>query len=499
MPSSTSELRRLFEKGVKYPPFFVENVVAMTTLWSKQKEIMYSVKNYHRTAVRSCNGAGKTFTTANVVAWFLSTFPNSKVISTAPTARQVEDLLWREIRHINSNSKYPLGGRCLTKSWKIDDEWFALGLSTDDPNKFQGYHAENILGVIDEAAGVESPIFEAMDALLTSQGARLLIIGNPTESSGDFYNAFSSPLFNKIHISAFDTPNFTEFGITLSDIKDGSWNHKITGDLPYPQLVTPKWVSERYIEWGEESPAFQARILGCFPIIGTDTMLPLAWVLRAMERDTEHKATDVCIQAVDVARFGDDESVIGIRRGKSYVREEVLTNVDVYTLSRAAKRIADEEKPEFIKVDANGIGAGVADNLRAWGYKVIDFMAQARAWYSDRYANRRTESWYLLRERLRKNDINLPYDDKLSGQMTSVKYEYDMAGRYLLESKDKIRDRGLDSPDRADVIAMLFESDNESIGGEVVEEKRVKGDTVARILRELEQGESEELKWIQAR
>ena len=132
-----------------------------------------------------------------------------------------------------------------------------------DPNRFQGFHAEHILGVIDEAAGVDSPIWEAMDAILTSYGARLLVIGNPTEPSGEFFNAFSSPLYNKIHISAFDTPNFTDFGITEEDIVN-NWQEKITGNFRYPALITPKWVAERRMEWGEDSPAYQARVKGEF-------------------------------------------------------------------------------------------------------------------------------------------------------------------------------------------------------------------------------------------
>ena len=497
MPTLSPDLKTLYKKGRKDGGFFVENVVAMTRLWDKQKRIMDSVRDNSRTAVRSCNGAGKTFTTANVVAWFLSSYPNSVVISTAPTARQVEELLWREINNIHKNSKYPLGGRCTNVTWTIDAKWFALGLSTDDPNRFQGFHAEHILGVIDEGAGVEAPIWEAMDAILTSRGARLLVIGNPTEPSGRFYDAFSSPLFNKIHISAFDTPNFTEFGITIEDLKTGEWNKKV-GDLPFPSLITPQWAYERLTEWGEDSPAFQARIGGNFPIIGTDTMLPLGWVLRAAERELETSGKG-CYMAVDVARFGDDESVIGIRRGNSVVRQEVLHNADTYVLSRAAKMVADEENPSHIKVDANGWGAGVADNLRAWGYNTIDYLAQNSAWQKDKHVNKRTESWYNLRERFRNNSINLPKDEQLIGQLTAPKYKFDAAGRYVLESKEDIKKRGLPSPDKADVVAMLFDSDIESTGTEVVRDLKAKPGTVAALLRELSQGEESELKWVQGR
>jgi len=456
------------------------------------------VRDNSRTIVRSCNGAGKTFTTANTVTWFLTTHPQSIVVSTAPTARQVRELLWQEINNIHKNARYPLGGRCLNVNWTMGAKWFAVGLSTDDPNRFQGFHAEHILGVIDEGAGVEAPIWEGMDAILTSSGARLLAIGNPTEPSGRFFDAFTSPLYNKIHISAFDTPNFTENGITLEDIKTGEWKYKFK-NLIYPALITPQWAAERFSEWGEDSPAFQSRILGNFPITGADTMIPLGWVMRAKERDMEWATTDRCILAVDVARFGDDESVIGVRRGKALVNMEILTNIDVYTLSKAVKAAADRENPEFIKVDVVGIGAGVADNLRAWGYNAIDFVAQERAWNPEKFVNRRTESWYNIREVFRKDLITIPNDDILVGQLTAPKYKFDAAGRYVLESKDDMKKRGLSSPDRADVVAMLFESDDEydtAIAKDyVTNDEGIKPGTLQEILHNLQRGEEEEIQW----
>lgn len=486
----------LYRKGKDDPKFFVENVVGTTKLWTKQAEIMRSVRDNPRTAVRSCNGAGKTFTTANTCAWFLTSLPNSVIVSTAPTARQVQQLLWQEINNIHRTSRYPLGGKCLNVSWTLGAKWFAVGLSTDDPNRFQGFHADNILGVIDEASGVDAPIWEGMDAILTSQGARMLVIGNPTEPSGEFFDAFASPLYHKIHISAFDTPNFTENGVTLESIKNGTWN-LIQPRIIYPALVTPQWVAERYQEWGEDSPAFQSRVLGNFPLLGSDTMIPLGWVLRAKERDLEYKAADRVTMAVDVARFGDDESVIGVRKGNSLARNEILNNVDVYSLSKAVKRMADEEKPEYIKVDAVGIGAGVADILRAWGYKAIDYVAQERAYLSDKFVNKRTESWYNLREKFRLNEINIPPDELLVGQLSALKYTFDTAGRYKLESKDDVKKRGLNSPDRADVVAMLFESDDDfstTVIGEY-DTSSPKKDTVEYLLHNLSRGTEEELQW----
>lgn len=477
----TREMETLFRRGQTDPVFFTKHVVGLATPWDKQCEIMYSVRDNFRTTVRSCNGAGKTFTAASTVAWFLTSHPQSIVISTAPTSRQVRELLWQEINNIAKNSKFPLGGDPTLVQWTLGPKWFALGLSTDDANRFQGFHAEHILGVIDEAAGVDAPIWEAMDAILTSHGARLLTIGNPTEPSGRFFDSFSSPLYNKIHISAFDTPNFKSKKIL------------------YPALITPKWVDERRMEWGEDSPAYSARVLGEFPLLGDDTMIPLGWVLRAKERPTTSLLEDKCYMAIDVARFGSDDSVIAVRRGHSLVRKDVYHGVDVHKLSKLAQLTAEEECPEWVRVDAVGIGAGVADNLRAWGVNAIDYIAQGRAWEPDKFVNKRTESWYNVRERFRKDTINLPVgDDVLIGQLTSVKYDFDAQGRYRLEAKERLKDRGLSSPDQADAIVMLFESDDayESVvHPEFPRTASFEEGTVGYWLQKLESGESEELRW----
>jgi hypothetical protein len=201
--------------------------------------------------------------------------------------------------------------------------------------------------------------------------------------------------------------------------------------------------------------------------------------------------------AVDVARFGDDESVIGTRRGDSLTKLEVFNGVDVHALALSVKASADREKPEFIKVDVVGIGAGVADILRAWGYKAIDYIAHAKPWSADKHTNRRSESWFLLREKFRTNEINLPDDDILLGQLTAPKYAFDSAGRYKLEAKEDMKKRGLSSPDRADVVAMLFESDEDFdvvVAKDYTLDAPKKG-TVEALLRELTKGEEEEVKW----
>ena len=142
----------------------------------------------------------------------------------------------------------------------------------------------------------------------------------------------------------------------------------------------------------------------------------------------------------------------------------------------------------------------MADNLRAWGYNAIDYVAQERAWNPEKFVNRRTESWFNIREVFRKDDINLPDDDVLVGQLTAPKYKFDAAGRYVLESKDDMKKRGLSSPDRADMVAMLFESDDEYESTVLKDfasrdNDGVKPGTLQEILSRLQSGEEEEIQW----
>src|SRR5262249_35015622 len=154
---------------------------------------------------------------------------------------------------------------------------------------FQGHHAEHLLLVVDEAPGVDEAIFEAAAGFLTSPGAKLLLIGNPTKLGGEFYDAFhrNRGLYHTIHISAFDTPAFTAEQVPYS---------------PRRRLVTPEWVEEHRRKWGEDSPLWQVRVLGDFPNTSDDSVLSLLAVEAARDRACPEGAPAVI--ACDVARFG---------------------------------------------------------------------------------------------------------------------------------------------------------------------------------------------------
>ena len=257
----------IIQRCQKDPEFFVRNVLGGDP-WPTQVAIMDSVRDHDHTAVPSCHSSGKSWVASRIALWFLYSFPDSKVITTAPTERQAKGILWSEMHKAKATAKYPLGGDSTSMQIKLDEDWWALGFTAPDydPNRFQGFHAPHILVLVDESAGISKAISEQIDSLLSGGHARRLDIGNPVEAGTPFQASCESPMVNTIPISAFDTPNFTEFGITEDDIVSDTWQEKIgDSELPRPVLIDPKWVASRYAIWGNDSDAWKSRVLGQFP------------------------------------------------------------------------------------------------------------------------------------------------------------------------------------------------------------------------------------------
>lgn len=443
------------DRALSDPAWWVREVLGHNP-WSKQIEILESVRDNPTTAVKSCHGAGKSFSAADVALWYLYTHRPSIVLTTAPTDRQVKGILWKEIRKAYMRSRYPLGGDLLIQELKLDADWFAWGFTAPDydPDRFQGFHEIHILVVVDEASGVSEEIYEGIDGVLTSEHARLLMIGNPTNPSGRFAKAFKSPGISKISISAFDTPNFTEFGITEIDILRNTWEEKITRDLPAPYLVTPRWVADRLRDWGETSPLYLSRIKAQFPAQSDDTLIPLHLIEAAVERNLPSGSPSEL--GVDVARFGADETVIVHRAGPVARIIKTLPKCDTMELTGHVVIAMKETAAKVAKIDAVGVGAGVVDRMKELGISCQEMQAGSRANDSDRYANARAEWYWGLRERFESGDISIPDDSELVSQLSNIKYKVTSRGQIQIESKEDMKKRGLRSPDRADALMMLF-------------------------------------------
>lgn len=428
--------------------------------WQKQCEILESVRDNKRTVVRSCHGIGKSRLAGGMLlSWWLYSHPNSLVVTTAPTARQVEKIVWQEVAAAHARSKVPLGGRVLQTEIKIAPGWYAMGFTSDDPNAVQGWHSEHLLLLVDEASGIDSELDEAFEGVLTSAHCRVLKIGNPTDPTGPLAKEFTSPGAAKFAISAFDTPNFTTFGITLDDCITGEWERKIDGPLPRPYLITPEWVADKVKRWGVDSPAFKSRVLGAFPELGNDMVIPLSWIEAARQREYVPTEKDSKTLAVDVARFGGDETVIGLRHGFRYRTHKSYRGKDTMETAGHVSRAIAETGARHAAIDANGVGGGVFDRLKELGKRVVSMGAGEGANDSERFLNARAEWFWGLREAFEQKLVDIDeHDDDLLGQLANLKYKVDSKGRIQIESKAEMKKRGMPSPDRADTMAMAFAS-----------------------------------------
>lgn len=415
-------------------------------LWSKQREIAQSVKDNRRTAVRSCHDAGKSFIASVIAAWWIDTHPPGEafIVSSAPSKDQVHAILWAEISHRHKQGGLP--GRVLQNDqWKLDDGtligWGRKPADTD-AHGFQGIHRRYVLVILDEACGIPEQLWTAVEAITTNQDSRTLVIGNPDDPATEF-GAVCKPGsgWSVIGISAFDTPNFTDETVANS---------------LRPLLLDPEWVEDKKKRWGVDSPRYKSKVLGEFPEVGNDTLISPALIEAARQRTLE-PVNDVHL-AVDVARYGTDETVVMDRHGP------IARTLGVYskqaTTETTGRVIAHtRDTPNFfdIRVDGVGVGGGVVDQLAEQGYPVLDMQAGAAALDPARFKNARAEWFWGLRERFQDGDIDIdPDDEDLAAQLGTLRFKYTARGQVLIESKDDMKKRGLPSPDRADTLMLLF-------------------------------------------
>ena len=439
------------------PEEFATNILGVT-LWTKQKEVMEALRNNRRVAVKSGNGLGKGFCSAVAVLWFLHTHNPAIVLSTAPTFRQVRHVLWRQIRRLYRPASLALGGKMLDTRWELADDRYAMGLSADSADQFQGFHSDNMLIVVDEAEGVSDEIYEGIEAVMTSSEPRLLLIGNPTTVSGAFRRAFyqERKLYYPVTISALDSPNVTE------------------PEHPWPGLTTAEWVTEREETWGTDNPIYRARVLGEFPDQGEDTLFNLAQIEQATQRvlskstgsgshagaglieGSSNRANAEVVLAVDVARFGSDRSVILRRRGDRVEEIRTFQKLDTMALTGWVIAAIKEFSPSRVVIDEIGVGAGVVDRLKEEGHPVRGVNVARRARDDNTFANLRGEGFWRLRDLFATGGISIPTDNQLIGELAALRYSYDSRGRILMESKEAMRRRNLPSPDKADALMLAF-------------------------------------------
>ena len=324
--------------------------------YEKQTEMFAGIASNRRLSVVGCNGSGKDWAAARIVLWWVGTRARTKVIVTGPTQRQVEDVVWREMRTAYATSKQALEGQMFASRYVVDDERFALGFATDHPYNLQGFHSPNLMVVVTDAHAVAQ---EHMNALKRLNPKRLLLTGNPLRLTGEFYDSHhrTSALYARVAISAFDTPNVAQ------------------GQDVVPGMLTLEDVEERKLEWGEDNPLYIAAVLGQFPDALEDTLISRTQLDDAVERwqASAPESGEPWLMGVDVARFGADKTVLCLRRGGRVEEIFELRGASTMAVSGWVIDRVRRHSVRSVFVDGAGVGSGVVDRLKEQGQPVPFF------------------------------------------------------------------------------------------------------------------------------
>jgi len=466
--------------------------------WSeKQAEVARSVRDNKKTLVKAAFGVGKTHVAAGLVNWWFDSYLDAKVATTAPTGRQVRDLLWTEIRQ-QRKTQPEADITQLTDPTRPNRfaKGFAAGKNTRTDEfgaqAAQGYHSAHLLFVMDEAAGVRPEIWETMGDIAVGAENRVLAIGNPIVTGGPFYDAVSSGRWNVITISALDHPNITEAlagrpepypgAVSLPWLEERLGNPRWCDRLGQPadDVEAEEWRNLGHFSfngvWYKPGPIAEAKILGRFPTTLTDTVWAISWLEIARQRELKWGEADPLEAGLDVARFGDDNTVLHLRRGPCSLRHVAWGKYSNTATAGRTKAIIEEELASgrhetipaiIIRVDTTGgHGAGPADILREQlanlpSVEVVDVNSSEDAIDKRQFPNRRSELWFSSAERGREGDLDLTAlgqveFETLQSQLLAPKFTYDSTGRKVVEKKAETKSRLGRSPDDADAFNLAY-------------------------------------------
>lgn len=349
------------------PSVFLTDALGVQTAYPKQIEVMESVRDNRRTSVVGANSSGKDWLSGRIILWWLTIWDDGVVVVIGPTARQVEEIVWREARTAYQGARIAPGGRMYDSAkYEVSTQRYALGFSTDKEYKLTGFHSGHLLLIVTEAHGVPQTHIEAAKML---NPYRILLTGNALSLSGEFYEAHNGreSSYKAIKISAYDTPNLIE------------------GRLVVPGMVTAEDIAEKKRDWGETSPEYRASVLAEFTIGGGRNYFDMASVL-AMDADVREPMSELRGGAVKVwkppvvgGRYVAGADCAWGERG-AY---DCMTVIDYQTGEKVAEvygRLPDDEMAQecvnlltqynkaYLGVERNSEGRHVVDKIIALGY-----------------------------------------------------------------------------------------------------------------------------------
>lgn len=472
---------------------FIRDVL-QARLDKEQQEIVTSVQFNKMTAVASGTARGKDFVAACCALSFLYLTPtfdgevmtgNTKVAMTAPTGRQVTNIMTPEIRRLFRAAKV-LPGRLVSDDIRTPyEEWFLTGFKAGDDatEAWSGFHATNTMFVVTEASGISEITFNAIEGNLQGN-SRMLIVFNPNITSGYAARAMKQSRFKSFRLSSLNAENVVQKKIIIPGQVDYDW---VADKVSY---WTTKIEQTEAIEgngdffwegsWRRPNDLFRVKVLGMFPRVSSDTLIPYEWIEMANSRwreweENKFKYEDTAVFGVDVAGMGRDSSVIFPRYGRYVARPKIFQFSDEDAHMRIAGEIVQSlssEDGSFAFIDTIGEGAGVYSRtkeledegvIRKGSTVSCKFSESAKnlrdATGVYEFANMRAWLYWQIRDFLdpsKNTNACLPPIDELTEELTEITWKFQSDGRIILESKDEIKKRLKRSPDLSDALANSF-------------------------------------------
>lgn len=422
--------------------------------WLKMNEMLDAISEHDNVCIKSGHSTSKSWTLARIGLWFLTCYSPSKVIVTAPTERQVLNIFWAEIESCYIKIQHLLGQHHMTlKRLEIAPDHYMLAFKSKDcnVNAFAGFHSPNVMVIMDEASGIAPDIWDGADGIKTGRVVKHIVASQPHDPTSRFAHCFKSPLWHKISISSFDSPN-------------------ITGECQIPGLADMKWINDRKTDgWTEDSALWRVRILGEFPEGGVNALISLSDIQKAVERIRQ--PIDELVMGIDVARYGDDSTIFFVMDTEGVevdVRE--LRKLDTMEIVGRAIEMINEYDIKLTGVDTIGLGAGVYDRLKEQlgEKKVISCNVATKSdpdapfeWKVARrdseikLGNLRAELYWTLKNSM--GILSLKDKGRLVEDLSDIRIKYRSDGTIFIEPKEDMKKRrsGV-SPDYADALIIAI-------------------------------------------
>jgi hypothetical protein len=427
--------------------------IPQRSIWEGVREMFQSVMTNRKTAVQAGHAMSKDWTAGMlVITWLLMHWGKAKVIVTAPTNRQVKDILFKEIavQYERLRANFPeFKKEWLTaQSLNFGPECFATGFTSDESEaigKFHGIHSPNMLIIISEAQACHPAVFKQVRGLMTSPNSRLIELGNPMVEFGEFYEHCTDPTkgYNVIHLPVSKSPNI------------------IAGREVIPGMCSQAWLDEFIADLGPgyaEDPEFQSRALALFPVESAHAWIPLSKIKacvaasRRIHSEAMRTGDRLKVGGMDPAGEGNDETVHCVLEGPAMLKQDCFRKVLTPETVGWARGLIEEEKLEAFGID-EGYNPGIRDWLNFEKMPVVGVNFGGTEGVPEKYANMGTYMWALVRQAIMDEAIGLLNDPILVSQLSSRRVEKLPNGQLRLESKKK---SGRKSPDRADALVIAW-------------------------------------------